>query len=258
MREDERPAQYQDFKRFIGPRWTTRLRVLARNLGWVRWGNLRRVQPFSNVFGWDRGTPVDRYYADAFFEKYRAAIRGDVLEIDRSLYTERYGYALGKAHTFDIDPRCNPTYLCDLAHSENALPDEAYDCVLLPCTLSLLREIVPCLRNALRVLKPGGTILANASCLSPMDGTTRDFWHASPAGWRHLTELAWPGCEVILEPHGNCLAAAAAIMGISAEELSPEELAYDDGIYPVVTNIVCQKPEEYPRGDANRNDLCKA
>jgi hypothetical protein len=30
----------------------------------VRWGNLRRLRPFSDRYGYDRGTPIERYYID--------------------------------------------------------------------------------------------------------------------------------------------------------------------------------------------------
>ena len=99
----------------------------------------------------------------------KAFITGDVLEIQQNLYTQRFGQNLRAVHSFDIDPRCGSTFLCDLADSENILPSEAYDCLLLPCTLSLLREIELCLRNALRVLKPGGVLLANAAGLIPLN-----------------------------------------------------------------------------------------
>lgn len=229
-------------KQSVGPVWTTRLRCLACHLGLPRWGNLRRLRPFSTSFGWDRGTPIDRYYVDRFFDQHKALITRDVLEIDQSIYTRRYGHDLRTIHSFDIDPRCGPTFVCDLADPENILPDEAYDCVLLPCTLSLLRDIVPCLRNILRVVKPGGVILANAAGLIPFDGATKDFWHASPEGWRHLTQSVWPNCEIIVEGHGNCLAVLAANLGLAMEELRVEELDFNDEVFPVVTNILCRKP----------------
>ena len=37
-----------------------------RGLGVPYWGNLRRLRPFSVYYGFDRGTPVDRYYLDRF------------------------------------------------------------------------------------------------------------------------------------------------------------------------------------------------
>lgn len=242
MKETVKQQFINKAKQTLGPVWTTRLRCLARNLGVARWGNLRRLKPFSTEFGWDRGTPIDRYYVDRFFEQHRELITGDVLEIEQSIYTRRYGHDLRTVHSFDIDPRHGSTFVCDLAHSENILPSASYDCVLMPCTLSLLREIVPCLRNALRVVKPGGVILTNGAGLIPFDGADKDFWHCSPEGWRHLTSSVWPGCEVIVEGYGNCLAVVAANLGLAMEELKPAELDYCDEILPVVTNIFCRKP----------------
>ncbi len=236
------PFWMERAKRIMGPFWTTRLRTIDRGLGVPHWGNLRRLAPFSICWGCDRGTPIDRYYTDCFFEQYMEFITGDVLEIDESIYTRRYGHDLRTVHSFDINPECSPTFVCDLAHSEDVLPSETYDCLLMPCTLSLLREVVPCLRNALRVVKPGGVILANAAGLTPLDGADRDFWHCSPAGWRELLGSVWPGCEIVVEGHGNCLAVMAAALGLAWEELKPEELDYKDEVFSVVTNIFCRKP----------------
>jgi len=33
------------------------------------WGDLRRLQPISHEFGYDRGLPVDRYYIERFLEQ---------------------------------------------------------------------------------------------------------------------------------------------------------------------------------------------
>lgn len=206
-------------------------------------GNLRRLKPFSQSYGWDRGTPVDRYYVDRFFERHSAQITGDVLEIDRNIYTRRYGRDLGNVHSFDIDPGSEPTFLCDLAHSENVLKSEAYDCVLLPCTLSYLREIELCLENVLRVLKPGGVILASGGGLFRLDTKDNDFWRLTPAGWRELLQRVWPDCEVVVEGEGNCLAVVASNFGLALEELRSEELDYYDPLFPVVTHIYCRKPK---------------
>ena len=34
--------------------------------GSVRFGDLRRLSPISRHFGFDRGTPIDRYYIEGF------------------------------------------------------------------------------------------------------------------------------------------------------------------------------------------------
>jgi len=229
--------------RVFGPAWTTRLRCLVRGRGLPWWGNLRRVKPFSNDFGWDRGTPVDRYYVDRFFERHRAEITGNVLEIDQNVYTRRCGHDLGIVHSVDIDASSNPTYLCDIAHSESVLPSEAYDCFLLPCTLQHFRELELCLRNVLRVVKPGGVILANAAGLFRLDKVGLDFWRPTPDGWRELLKRVWPDCTVVVEAEGNCLAVVAINLGLALEELRAEELDAYDARFPVVTNIYCRKPK---------------
>jgi hypothetical protein len=53
-----------------------------------RWGNLRRTAPFSDNWGWDRGTPIDRVYIERFLREHAEDVRGDVLEIGGRYYTE--------------------------------------------------------------------------------------------------------------------------------------------------------------------------
>lgn len=224
-------------KQIIGPRWTSRARSLMRGKGLPRWGNLRRTAPFSTNFGFDRGTPVDRYYLHRFLETHRAAITGDVLEIQSPGYTERYGHGVRRAHTVDIDPRFGPTHLVDLARSRGVIPDAAYDCVLLPNTLSVLREVESCLAHALRIVRPGGVILASASVFVPLVPDAPDYWRMSKAGWTEILGRAWPDAEIGIEAHGNCLAATAAMLGLAAEELSEDELNVIDPRYPVLITI---------------------
>lgn len=228
-------------KRVLGPRMTTVLRCLLRGHPLPRWGNMRRTTPFSSTYGFERGTPVDRHYLHAFLHAHRDVITGDVLEVQNTTYTFRFGHDLGRTDTFDIIPLFSPTYLCDLAHSEDVLPSAAYDCLLLPNTVQHLRELDPCLRHALRVVRPGGVILATAAGLMPLTDDAADYWRLAPAGWREKLSVVWPGADLVVTGHGNCLAATAAQMGLAAEELSPAELDADDPRFPVLTTILCRK-----------------
>ena len=49
------------------------------------------MEPFSDHYGWDRGTPVDRFYIDAFLAEHAGEIKGRVLEIGDAEYTKRHG-----------------------------------------------------------------------------------------------------------------------------------------------------------------------
>jgi SAM-dependent methyltransferase len=236
------PATRQQIRSLLGPRWTTRLRCLSRGLGVPRWGNLRRVTPFSSEFGFDRGTPIDRHYLHHFLEVNRDAVTGDVLEIQSTGYTTRYGSHLRSAHSVDIDAQHKPTYRCDLAQSEGVIPSDRYDCFLLPNTLCVLRDVEGCLRQALRVVRPGGVILASTAAFVPLTPDYPDYWHLSAAGWEEITRRVWPACEVSIRSHGNCLAAVAAMLGLALEELTAPELDAADPRYPVLITIRCRKP----------------
>lgn len=228
-------------KAHLSPHWVARLRCATRGLGIPRWGNLRRIRPFSDNFGFDRGTPVDRYYLHRFLQRHRAHITGRVLEIQNTDYTVRFGHDLVEAHTLDVNPAFHPTYLCDLARIDGCVPNGHYDCFLLPNTLSALRDIEPCLRNAARIVRPGGVILASTAALVPLTGDAPDYWHLSADGWRELTQRAWPDTTIHVEAHGNCLAAVAAMLGLAHEELDPAELDVDDARFPVLVTVFGQR-----------------
>jgi len=229
-------------KRIAGPRTTVRMRCLLHGYGLPRWGNLRRTAPFSSTFGVERGTPVDRHYLHRFLHAHRELITGSVLEVQVSSYTTRFGHDVRRADTFDMVPEFAPTYLCDFAHCDSMIPDNAYDCLLLPNTLQHFRELDRCLEHALRVVVPGGAILASVAGLLPLTGDVPDYWRLSPDGWRELLARAWPDAEVSVHGHGNCLATVAAQMGLALEELTDAELAVEDPRYPLLTTIVCRKP----------------
>jgi hypothetical protein len=229
-------------KKFAGPRATVQLRCLLRGYGLPRWGNLRRTTPFSSTFGFERGTPIDRHYLHRFLDAHRDLITGNVLEVQNDSYTQRFGHHLRRADTFDIVPAFAPTFLCDFAHCESVIPTNTYNCLLLPNTLQHFRELDRCLAHAVRVVAPGGAILASSGGSLPLTGDVPDYWRLSPDGWRELLARAWPGAEITVSGHGNCLAAVAAQMGLAVEELTSAELDVHDSRYPVLTTIACRKP----------------
>lgn len=230
--------------RYLSPRTRVRLRCLVKGLSIPRWGNLRRLRPFSESYGFERGTPVDRYYLHRFLEEHRHLITGRVLEIEYPSHTRQYGHDLTATDSVNIVAGTYPnlTYLVDLAQSEGVIPDDSYDCFLLPNTLCVLKNIEGCLRHALRVVKPGGVILASTGTFVPLTGARDDYWRLSAEGWRELTSRTWPGCDVRIEHHGNCLTTVAAMLGLALEELKSAELEYHDPRFPVLVTFYCRKP----------------
>ena len=118
------------------PAMRRRLRRLIRP---ALLGTLRRGAPVSRRFGYDRGTPVDRYYIDRFLEANRASIRGRVLEVKDSGYTDRFGTQVTAREVLDVDGS-NPlaTIVDDLATC-GTIADDSFDCFILTNTLQYRR-----------------------------------------------------------------------------------------------------------------------
>jgi len=227
-------------KSAMGPHATVLARCVLRGFPIPRWGNLRRVVPFSREFGFERGTPVDRFYLHRFLGANRSILTGRVLEVQVPSYTRTYGQRVEASHTVDINPAFGATYTCDLADAPQ-IPSDGYDCFLAPNTLQHVADLSAVLRTMLRVIKPGGYVLASAPTLVPLIPDGDDFWRLSPAGWRRTLAREWAGADVSVEGHGNCLAAIAAMHGLALEELTDDELSAHDPRYPVLVTIKCRK-----------------
>src|ERR1044071_9523598 len=89
----------------IAPGRYHRLRQRLRRFARPAWlGSLHRTTPLSDHWGFDRGTPLDRYYIGRFLEEHRQDIHGRVLEVKDSNYTDRYGVGVQRRDVLDIDP----------------------------------------------------------------------------------------------------------------------------------------------------------
>ena len=163
-----------------------------------RWGNLRRVEPFSKSFGSDRGKPVDRYYLDRFLDAQPRADHGPGAGSAGAVVHEAFRRGPDESHTVDINPGFQATYVCDLADGA-PIPSDYYDCFLAPNTLQHLLDLHPALRTMLRVVKPGGTVLASAAMLLPLIPEGGDYWRLTPEGWRIVLGVEWPHCEIAVQ-----------------------------------------------------------
>jgi SAM-dependent methyltransferase len=209
----------------------------------VRWGNLRRTEPFCARFGWRRGTPVDRYYIDDFLRRNSHVIRGDVLEIEDSTYTRRFGASrVTNAHVLDIDAaNAQATVVGDLC-APDTLQRDAFDTIICTQTLQFLPDLEVALRNLWYGCRPGGDLLLTVPTMQPCV-EPGDLWRWTPDGFRKLLTRHIPGARITLESQGNLLACVAFLMGISHEELRIDELRVNDATFPVICCASVHKEE---------------
>src|SRR5215510_7351380 len=137
---EQRKYLHQRLRRFLRPAWL---------------GTLRRTTPLSDRYGYDRGTPVDRYYIELFLQEHRRDIHGRVLEVKDRGYTERYGTDVKRCDVLDMDPHNGQaTIIADLTAAD-AIPADTFDCFILTQTLQLIYDIRAAISPAHRSLRPG-------------------------------------------------------------------------------------------------------
>jgi len=214
-----------------------RLRRLTRP---AQFGAMRRTRPLSGDFGYDRGTPVDRYYIERFLAEHRNEIRGRVLEVKEPLYTQRFGRDVTRSDVVDIDagnPRA--TLVADLAAAD-ALPADAFDCFVLTQTLQLIYRVDAAIRNAHRLLRPGGVLLATVPAVSRLafpPEQAPDYWRFTAAACSRLFGDVFGPDHVSVRAHGNVLTCTAFLTGMALEELRPSELDAHDPLFPLLVTV---------------------
>ena len=206
-------------------------------------------QPTSQVWGTDRGLPVDRYYIERFLQLHAADIKGRVLEVKDSGYSRRFGGdRLREVAVIDVDPgNSQATIVGDLARRET-LPNRQFDCIVLTQTLHIVYEIEEALRNVTDLLAPGGTILCSIPAVSRVnyeDGglESGDYWRLTAAAARELFAKSPRLREVSVETRGNVRVCSAFLYGLAAEELSETDLAFDDPWFPLIHGIRAVRAE---------------
>lgn len=235
--------------RTLSPSVRNRLRRWRRGehyvppAGRVRLGDLRRLRPFSERWGFDRGRPVDRYYIESFLSRNSADVRGRVLEIGDDAYTRAFGgAAVTRSDVLNVDDgEPGTTIVADLDGAAGELPAEQFDCIVFTQTLHLLYEAKRALGILHRALKPGGVLLATTPGISPIGRNTewgdRWYWSFTAVSASRLFGEVFGPASIRVEGMGNVLAATAFLYGLSETELSREELEHTDPRFPVVIGI---------------------
>jgi SAM-dependent methyltransferase len=217
------------------------LRRLVRP-GWL--ALLRRTKPLSDHYGYDRGTPIDRFYIECFLEEYRPEVRGRVLEVKEGAYTERYGSALERCDVLDIDKtNARATVIADLTAAD-LIPSDTYDCFILTQTLQFIYDLRSAISHAHRILRPGGVLLATVPAVSRLPRENEgviDYWRFTIPSCTLLFGEAFEPSRVRVRSYGNVLTASAFLLGLAHEELSRRKVSLNDPYFPVIIAVHATK-----------------
>jgi len=219
----------------------------ARRSHLALFGELGSVTPLSRNWGFERGQPIDRYYIEKFLARSAGDIQGRVLEIEDRVYTRQFGgtrvTASDVLHVAPGNPRA--TVVGDLANAPH-LPSNTFDSIILTQTLQLIFDTRAALATVVRLLRPGGVLLATfpgLSKVSTQEWTGSWYWGFTTASARRLFEEAFSPGTVEVEAFGNVLSAIAFLHGVAAEELKREDLEYHDPEYELLLAVRARKSE---------------
>lgn len=223
------------------------LQVFYRKLLPGETSDLPKPLPTSACFGFDRGTPVDRYYIEKFFKENGGLIRGDVLEVGDSTYSERFN--CGEVASFGVlqHPGLGigkASIIGDLA-DKDTLPADRFDCFICAQTFQYIFEVSKAIEGAHYLLKPGGMLLVTVPGISQISRYDADrygeYWRFTTDSMVRLFQPVFSG-GVKVESFGNVLSSTAFLRGLALEEL-PDRALLDvsDRDYPMIITLVARK-----------------
>jgi len=204
-------------------------------------GDLRRVTPIDPNWGYERGTPIDRIYVGEFVGGHAADIRGRVLEIAAPDYTTRFGRGVERSDIL-MATEGNPqaTIVGDLTDAPQ-IPSDTFDCAIVTQTLQFVYDVRAALATLHRILAPGGVLLATVPGITklspPEDEQYGEWWHFTARSARRLAEEAFGAGNAQTSSYGSVLSAAGFLYGLSASDLSAEELDAHDRLYEVIVGL---------------------
>lgn len=203
------------------------------------------IHPVSSLFGFDRGTPIDRYYIEKFLSENQSKITGICCEIAEDTYCKRFGCNITKQEILHYD-NTNPqaTIIGDLTKQE-MLPKDSLDCFVCTQTFNFIYDIKAAFIGAYQMIKPGGVLLATVAGLSQISRYDMerwgDFWRFTDLSLKKIAEETGFK-EVRVSIYGNALAATAFIQGVAVEDLTNIDLLEEhDDDYQVTLGLVAIK-----------------
>jgi len=204
---------------------TLKKRILERP---IIFEDFSRTEPVSRSFGFDRGTPIDRYYIDKFLVENQKDIQGNILEVAENTYSKKFGLNVSSYEILHYDDsNKNATIIGDLTRPET-LPEEKIDCFICTQTLNFIFDIQKAILGCYKLLKHGGVLLCTVSGISQISRYDMDrwgdYWRFTDLSIRKLFESVFNKDNITVTTFGNVLSATAFLQGLSVKDLPKKEL----------------------------------
>lgn len=200
----------------------------ARSYPTLNIGRFRSSQPLSRASGFDRGTPIDRYYIERFLADHASDLHGRVLEVGDDAYSRRFGGSrvIGQDVLHVDDSNARATIVGDLG-TPGLLPAGSFDAIILTQTLQYVFDLPTALHQIRASLRPGGVLLLSVPGVAPISlDAWRDnyYWRFTAKSVERMLATEFDPAKVTVSPLGNLYAATAFLHGACAEEADSKKL----------------------------------
>lgn len=204
----------------------------------VRLGQFSSTRPLSRGSGYDRGTPIDRYYIEQFLGAHAEDISGRVLEIGEDTYSTQLGSdRITQQDVLHIDGHNSAATIVGDVCAPGVLPAKAFDCIILTQTLQYVFDVPAAVRQVRESLRAGGVALITVPGVAPISPDAwRDsyYWRFTVHSLRRLLDEAFGPANVTIQPFGNLYAATHFLHGAASEEASRSKLAAEEPDFAIV------------------------
>lgn len=206
-------------------------------------------EPVSRFFGYDRGTPIDRYYIEKFLSNEISALGkcSRILEVGETVYSDKY-FPLATRDILDFANGMDLTKL-------KTLPIDMYDVFICTQVFNFIYDVRMAVKGAFSLLRMGGVMLATvAGNISPISRSDMEayghFWGFTYLGIKKIISDVFGENNVRVFPFGNSVVATAFLQGMSVEDLPPKTLLdVVDADYSINIGIVATKRRSDCVGD---------
>ncbi len=210
---------------------------------------LDNQKPYSNVFGLDKGTPIDRLYIEHFLNINKEYISGSILEVAESTYSRKYGQNINNFQILHYDTSNDIATITGDLSAPESLPSGVCDCFICTQTLNFIFDVQSAIQGSYKLLSPGGVFLGTVAGLSQISRYDMDrwgdYWRFTNLSVKLMFEKVFGENMVDTYVFGNALAATAFIQGIPVEEiLNKKKLMETDDNYQLIIGIKAIKKIE--------------
>ncbi|MBK7627792.1 MAG: methyltransferase [Bacteroidales bacterium] len=212
----------------------------------IIFNDLSNINPISNKFGFDRGTPIDRYYIEKFLSENSKYIKGTVLEIAESTYSKKfYSGQRINYEVLHIDKNFKDATIYGDLTMPDGLPEDFADCFICTQTYNYIFDVKSAIEGSYKILKKGGVLLATVSGISQISRYDMerwgDYWRFTDKSLQLLFSNAGFK-EIKIVSMGNVIAATAFLQGVVVEDLpNINLLSIVDNDYQLTLGVIAKK-----------------